>query len=67
MFAQPYIATQVRGRDIHDFFNHKIRKEPPSLAKSDEIRGGVKVDLLSCTKAKVLPVQIEPTTEAAVL
>ena len=54
MFPQRYIDTQVRGGDIQYLINHTTRKEPPSLAKSDEIRGGVKANLLSCIKTKVL-------------
>ena len=36
-FAQLYIATQVKGGDIQDLFNHETITEPPFPAKSGEI------------------------------
>lgn len=63
IFAQLHITTQVRGWDIKDLFNHKPEENHlPFPAKSGE--GGVKDYLLSCIKAKVLPLQTETMTEA---
>ena len=33
MFAQLYITTQVRGRDIQELFNQETTKEQHSFAK----------------------------------
>ena len=32
LFAQPHVATQVRGGDIQELFNYMTNKELPSLA-----------------------------------
>ena len=66
MFAQLYIASQVRGRDIQELFNYETRKEPTSLAKTGDIGGRVKADLLSCVKREVVSAHIEPWVKTAV-
>ena len=46
LFGQMYIATQVRGGDMDEFFRHETLKYPPSLTKDGEMRSGDKADLL---------------------
>ena len=65
MFAQMYIATQVRGGDIDELFSHETRKEPPALAKEGNIRGGNKSDLLQCLEMDKVAVASDPKVEAA--
>ena len=48
LFAQLYIATQVRGGDMDELFKHETRSSPPALSKNGEIRSGNKADLLHC-------------------
>ena len=67
MFDQLYIASQVRGRNIQEPFNYETRKGPTSFAKTGDIRGRVKADLLSCVKREVVSAHIEPWAKTAVL
>ena len=67
MFFQLYIASEVRRGDIRELFNRYTRKESPSLAKTGEIRGRVKVDLLSCINTEVVSAQTKPWAKVAVL
>jgi len=67
MFAQLYIATQVRGGDIQALFCYETRREPPSLSKNGEIRSGNKADLLPCLRIDADLTTEEPVTQAAVL
>ena len=66
LFAQLYIATQVRGGDIDELFKHETRNSPPSLSKNGEIRSGNKADLLHCMPL-VASEKDEVNTEASVL
>ena len=64
-----YIATQIRGGDMNEFFSHKSLKHPPSLSKCGQMRSGNKSDLIGCIEEviNVLPRTEAPVVEAAVL
>ena len=40
LFSQLYVATQVRGGDMDEFFNHETLAHPPSLSKYGQLRSG---------------------------
>ena len=67
MFAQLYIATQVRGGDMDELFSHETRSEPPALAKNGEIRPGDKAELLTCLKNVSKTTKEMPNVSVAVL
>ena len=48
LFSQMYIATQIRGGDMNEFFSHDTLKHPPSLSKYGQMRSGNKSDLIGC-------------------
>lgn len=45
-----YIATQVLGGDLQDFFCHETLPYPPALSKSSQIRSENKSNLAKCIK-----------------
>ena len=56
-FSQMYIAAQVRGADLNEFFSHETLPYPPALSKSGDMQSGNKSLLLSCIK----PLENVPT------
>ena len=64
-----YIATQIRGGDMNEFFSHESLKHPPSLSKCGQMRSRNKSDLIGCIEEviNVLPRTEAPAVEAAVL
>ena len=61
-----YIATQVRGGNLKEFFSHETLQYPPALSKCGQMRSGNKSDLAKC----VLPIDITgnaPKVTAAIL
>ena len=64
-----YIATQLRGGDMNEFFSHETLKHPPSLSKCVQMRSGNKSDLIGYIEEvpNVLPITEAPAVEAAVL
>ena len=69
LFSQMYIATQLRGGDMNEFFSHETLKHPPSLSKCGQMRSGNKSDLIGYIEEvpNVLPITEAPAVEAAVL
>ena len=57
LFSQMYIAAQVRGADLNEFFSHETLPYPPALSKSGDMRSGNKSLLVSCIK----PLENVPT------
>ena len=55
LFSQMYIATQIRGGDVKEFFKQETRKYPPSLTKDGEMRSGDKADSLPSLRALKSP------------
>ena len=45
LFSQMYIATQVRGGNLEEFFSHETLQYPPALSKCGQMRSGNKSDL----------------------
>ena len=64
-----YIATQIRGGDMNEFFSHDTLKHPPSLSKYGQMRSGNKSDLIGCIEEvpNVLSRTEALAVEAAVL
>ena len=62
-----YIATQIRGGDMNEFFSYETLKHPPSLSKCGQMCSGNKSDLISYIEEvpNVLPRIEAPTVEAA--
>ena len=48
MFSQMCVSTQIRGRNMEEFFNHETLQHPPALARSGGMRSGNKSDLVKC-------------------
>ena len=67
LFAQLFIAAQVRGGNVHGLFQRETRRELPSLSKEGEIRSGNKADLLPCLKNDREFPTTEPISQSAVL
>ena len=67
LFSQMYIATQIRGGDMNEFFSYETLKNPPSLSKCGQMCSGNKSDLISYIEEvpNVLPRIEAPTVEAA--
>lgn len=66
LFSQMYIATQVRGGDLNDFFCHETLPYPPALSKGGEMRSGNKSDLAKCIQPSEV-ISTAPKVNAAVL
>ena len=66
LFSQMYIATQVRGGDLDEFFCHETLPYPPALSKGGELRSGNKSDLAKCIQPAEI-VSTVPKVNAAVL
>ena len=62
LFAQIFIAVQVRGRDVQE-----LKRGPPSISKEGEIRSGNKADLLPCLKDDREFPTTEPISQSAAL
>ena len=62
LFAQLFIAVQVRGRDVQE-----LKRGSPSLSKEGEIRSGNKADLLPCLKDDREFPTTEPISQSAAL
>uniref|UniRef100_UPI00358E9C5E uncharacterized protein n=1 Tax=Myxine glutinosa TaxID=7769 RepID=UPI00358E9C5E len=48
LFSTLYIASQIRGADLEDFFQHENQSFPPSISDYGKMRLGKKSDLLQC-------------------
>ena len=57
LFSQLYVATQVRGGNMDEFFRHETLSHPPALAKNGQMRSGDKTDILPHLKKFI----VEPT------
>ena len=47
-FSRLNIGSQVRDGHLGEFFQHENQHCPPSLSQMGVLRGGTKLDLLSC-------------------
>ena len=67
LFSQMYIATQIRGGDMTEFFSYETLKHPPSLSKCGQMRSRNKSVLISCIEEvpNVLRRTEAPAVEAA--
>ena len=61
-----YIATQIRGGDLDEFFRHETLPYPPALAKGGQTRSGNKSDLAKCVQPADV-VSSPPEVDGAVL
>ena len=62
-----YIATQILGGDLQDFFRHETLPYPPALSKSGQLRSGNKSDLAKCIKPTESTITTTPKVTGAVL
>lgn len=70
LFANLYVASQIRTGSLKEFFERESQSTPPALAKDGEMRLGKKSDIVSCLidLLKDNPTQSEaPITSAMVL
>lgn len=61
LISQLFVATQVRGGDMDEFFSHETLVHPPSLSKSGQLRSGEKAEILP--QLKNLASDSEPAVE----
>ena len=66
LFSQMYIATQVRGGDLEQFFRHETLPFPPALSKNGQMRSGNKSDLAKCIQPSEITSTV-PEVNGAVL
>ena len=48
LFSRLYVASQVRGGNLDDFFEHENHAYPPALSQNGKLRLGTKSDLVRC-------------------
>ena len=53
LISQLFVATQVRGGDMDEFFKHETLAYPPSLTKSGHLRSGEKAEFLPQLKSLI--------------
>ena len=66
LFSQLYVACQVRGGNMDDFFRHENQECPPSLSQCGQLRSGKKSDLMHCLE-KLTPVHENTPNVSALL
>ena len=55
LFSRLYVASQVRGGNLDDFFEHENHAYPPALSQNGKLRLGTKSDLVRCLEDATNP------------
>ena len=53
LISQLFVATQVRGGDMGEFFKHETLVHPPTLTKSGQLHSGEKAEILPRLKSLI--------------
>ena len=53
LISQLFVATQVRGGDMGEFFKHETLVHPPTHTKSGQLRSGEKAEILPRLKSLI--------------